>query len=303
MRCESMDNTNKNHCRLFVSQRTSANRWSEPEELPEAINAGHETTPRILADNKTMIFASGRNGGKGMLDLYMTSLANNLWSNPISLSYINTDQNDEYISVPARGDLLYFSGPYRDNFNILMAIIPEEFRPQKVMMLTGSVSYDNGQKPSDDVLIQAFDVSSGEVFTTTKLKQDDDSFTVFLPEGTAYDVSAFPQKGGHLYFGQIIDLSDMPISRKEEIPIALDAVRPGNSMTLSTIRFDPYSTNLSNDSDIEIKRIIGFMKKNPGVRIEIGLLWIIFLRILSLLLTLLKSLRTPYFLPFQKKTH
>ncbi len=270
MRCESMDNTNKNHCQLYVSNRISATRWSEPEALPDEINASHETTPRIMADNNTLIFASGRNGGKGMLDLYMTSRENNIWTKPINLSYINTDQNDEYVSVPARGDLIYFTGTYRDNFNIFKAIIPEEYRPKKVLMLTGTVSYMDGQKPSDDVIIQAFDVTTGEVFTTTKLKQDDNSYTIFLPEGTAYDVSAFPQKGNHGFYGQIIDLKSMPISRKEDMSMTLETIKPGVSIPLYTIRFEPYSANLLPDSEIAIKRIIGFMKKNPNIKVEIA---------------------------------
>ena len=270
MRCESMDNTKKSNCSLYVSHRISPIRWSEPEALPNNINISHETSPRIQADNKTLIFASGRSGGKGMLDLYSTTLENSSWSKPKPLSFINTNQNDEYISVPARGDIIYFSGTYRNDYNILKAIIPEEFRSQKVLMLTGNVTYDDGQKPVEDVLIQAYDLSTDEVFTTTKLKQNDDSYTIFLPEGTSYDVSAFPQKGGHTYDSRIFDLANMLISRKEQLPIDLLAIKSGMSIPLSTIRFDNYSAILRNDSNIEIKRIIGFLKKNPGIRIEIG---------------------------------
>ncbi|MCK5367382.1 MAG: PD40 domain-containing protein, partial [Cyclobacteriaceae bacterium] len=270
MRCESMDKTKKSNCKLYVSHRVSTTRWSEPEALPDYINTNHETTPRILADNNTLVFASGRSGGKGMLDLYSTTLEYNTWTKPKPLSFINTDQNDEFISIPARGDIIYFSGSYRDNHHIFKAIIPEEYRARKVLMLTGTVTYDDGQKPSDDILIQAFDLSTGEVFTTTKLKQNDDSYTIFLPEGASYDVSAFPQKGGHSYHSQIYDLTNMLISRKEQIPVSLSALTPGISMPLTTIRFEDYSSALTNDSNIEIKRIIGFLKKNPGFRIEIG---------------------------------
>jgi len=270
MRCESMDNTKKNNCSLYVSHRLSTIKWSEPEALPDYINAHHETTPRIMADNKTLIFASGRAGGKGMLDLYSTSLEFGNWTRPKNLSFINTDKNDEFISVPARGDIIYFTGNYRDQSNIYKAIIPEDNRPEKVLMLNGTISYNDGLKPSDDVLVQAFDVVSGEVFTTTRLKQNDDSFTIFLPEGTIYDVSAFPQRGGHTYQSQLYDLTNMLISRKEDFSMELITLQPGLSMPLSTIRYEDYTAMLTSSSDIEIKRIIGFLKKNPGLRVEIG---------------------------------
>lgn len=270
MRCEQMDMDKKRNCQLYVSHRVSATRWSEPEILPDHINTGHETTPRILSDNLTLVFASGRSGGKGKLDLYSTKLEQNNWSEPKSLSFINTDQNDEFVSIPARGDIIYFSGTYRDQYHIYKGIIPEEFRAKKVMMLTGTVDYNDGQNPSDDVLIQAFDISTGRVFTSTRLNKGDNSFSIFLPEGTLYDVSAFPQKGGHTYFSQIYDLNYMLFSRKEEVAISLSALSQGMSIPLNTIRFENYTSILSKDSDIAIKRIIGFLRKNSGIRIEVG---------------------------------
>jgi hypothetical protein len=269
MRCESMDNTNKSKCAIYFSSRLTATRWSEPERLPDHINTGHEVTPRIMADNKTLLFASGRAGGLGKLDLYQTVLDNGKWSTPEPLSFINTPENDEYISVPARGDIIYYTESYRDKYNIFKAMIPEQFRPNKVLMLTGSVKYNDGKNASDDVLIQAFDTKSGELFTSTRLRHDN-GFTIFLPEGAAYDVSVFPQKGGHTYYSQIFDLLEMPFSRKEQMDITLNSVQPGRSIVLPTIRFEPYSSKMIADAEIEVKRIVGFLKKNPEIRIEIG---------------------------------
>ena len=270
MRCESMDNSKKRNCSIYVSHRLSPSKWTEPEALPDYINTGHETTPRIMADNKTLIFASARSGGEGMMDLYSTAFEYGSWSKPKALAFINSDQNDEFISVPARGDIIYFSGDYRDQLNIYMGVIPEQFRPKKVLMLTGNVSYNDGLKPSEDVLVQAFDTSNGEVYTTARLKQNDNSYTLFLPEGASYDVSAFPQKGGHTYQSRIFDLVNMPISRKDDLSMDLISVRPGISIPLSTIRFEDYTAELSSQSEIEIKRIIGFLMKNKGIRLEIG---------------------------------
>ena len=205
-----------------------------------------------------------------MLDLYFSTLEYGSWSKATPLSFINTEQNDEFISVPARGDIIYFSGTYRDQYNIYMAMIPETFRPQKVLMLTGTVSYNDVKKPSEDVLIQAFDTQTSEVFTTTRLKQNDNSYTLFLPEGSSYDVSAFPQKGGHTYASKIIDLTSMHISRKEDFIIDLRSIKHGLTIPLSTIRYENYTSTLTKSSDIELKRIIGFLKKYKNMRLEIG---------------------------------
>jgi hypothetical protein len=269
-RCETMDANNKSNCSIYVSHRITSTRWSEPEKLPDIINNGHTTTPRIMADNKTLIFASKRSGGKGKLDLYQSELARGTWSKPNPLDFINTSENDEYVSIPARGDIIYFTGKHKNNYNIFKAIIPEHFRPKKVLMLTGTVSYTDGMQATEDVIIQAFDVSTGQVYTTAKLRQHDSSYTIFLPEGTAYDISAFPQKGGHSYASRIIDLKNMLNSRKEEWTLNLASVKNSLMIPLSTIRFKPYTAELSHETEIEIKRISGFLKSNPDYKIEIG---------------------------------
>ncbi|NJN28959.1 MAG: hypothetical protein HC819_24860, partial [Cyclobacteriaceae bacterium] len=269
MRCETMDQINKNKCRLFVAHK-KGNSWQEAEALPEDINTGHETTPRILADNKTLIFASGRPGGKGMLDLYISTFDDEKWQAPRSLDFLNSELNEEYVSVPARGDLLYFSAPYREDQRLFMTLVPEAYQQNKVLMLTGTIDYADGQDPVDDVLVQAYDVEKGTLFSNTKLRQHDRGYTMFLPEGSAYDVSFFPQTGGHVFASQLIDLSHMQISRKEDWTTTLEAVRPGVEIPLFAIRFERYGADLSGTSETAIKRIVGFLKKNPGIKAEIG---------------------------------
>jgi len=62
----------------------------------------------------------------------------------------------------------------------------------------------------------------------------------------------------------------MPISRKEQLDMNLQSTQPGHSIVLSTIRYQDYTADLTSESDVEVKRIVGFLKKNPGVRLEIG---------------------------------
>ncbi len=270
MRCETMDITKKSNCRIYVSQRQSTNRWSEAVALPESINMGHTVTPRILADNKTLLFASGRSGGKGMLDLYSTTLKDGQWSVPKPFIFLNTPQNDEYVSVPARGDIIFYNELYKENQNIFITGIPLEFRPAKILMLEGKVTYDDGKKPSEDLLVQAFELSKSESYASSRLRPWDDGFTFFLTEGSVYDISVFPQTGGHTYYSRIHDLRTMPGSKREEITIALNSIKPGTMIPLSIIQFQPNSLTLTNESSMEVKRISGFLKKNPGIRIEIA---------------------------------
>ncbi|MDZ7604557.1 MAG: hypothetical protein U5K79_02995 [Cyclobacteriaceae bacterium] len=270
MRCESMDNTRKSNCRIYVSQRQSANRWSEPVAMPEYINAGNTVTPRILVDNRTLFYASSKPGGKGLLDLYSTKLVNGKWSEPRPLDFLNTPQNDEYVSIPARGDQLFYNETYKDQQNIFIAGIPQEFRPDKVLMIEGKVAYDDGKKPSDDVLVQAYTIPKNELYISSRLRPFDNGFTVFLTEGAVYDFSAFPQNGGHTYFSRINDLTSMTIPQREELNIPLTTLKPNTVIPLTTIGFEQNTATLADETVMEMKRIAGFLKKNPGKRIEIA---------------------------------
>src|SRR5690606_8518271 len=93
--------------KIFVSEKTG-NIWKEAKALPAPVNMGCECNPRILADNETLLFASVRPGGKGGFDQYKTQLqSNGSWSTPVPMAFINTDKDDQYVSVPAMGNFIY----------------------------------------------------------------------------------------------------------------------------------------------------------------------------------------------------
>ena len=64
MRCDRMSTSMAEGCKIFYSERGPRG-WQEAIELPDYINRGNTTSPRILPDNRTLLFASDRPGGKG----------------------------------------------------------------------------------------------------------------------------------------------------------------------------------------------------------------------------------------------
>lgn len=87
---------NKSNCPvIMMAVRGRDGKWLNPIELPAAINKSCETTPRILADGKTLLFASDRPGGKGGFDLYYSRRQEDgQWSEPVNLAYLNTENSD-----------------------------------------------------------------------------------------------------------------------------------------------------------------------------------------------------------------
>ena len=145
MRCDKMDAMNADGCKIFKSTKKPNGQWEEPVELPSHINTGNSQTPRIMADKETLIFSSDQiNGGKGGMDLYVTRLQNGEWSEPVAMDFVNTDKNDQFVSVAALGRyILRESKGTRGNYELTEYLIPKELRPRGLMKVEGKITDEN----------------------------------------------------------------------------------------------------------------------------------------------------------------
>jgi len=117
--------------------------WMPAKNL-EAINtSGREWCPFIAADGVTLFFSSdGLRPHIGKMDFYKTvyNPSNNTWSKPELLPEpINTKADDLFLTMPASGDILYFSSDrkdiygYQGDLDIYMAFVPTYFRSMNVI--------------------------------------------------------------------------------------------------------------------------------------------------------------------------
>ena len=126
--------------KIYMSEKINSNTWSTPKMLPSPINIGCECNARLLPDQRTLTFASQREGGKGAYDQYMTQWLNDgSWSKPLPIP-INTVNDDLYISIPAGGDYVYYSATINKDLDIVRSILPVELKPAKSLLLTASIA-------------------------------------------------------------------------------------------------------------------------------------------------------------------
>ena len=270
MRCAEMDKTTERNCKIYTSTRISSTRWSDPLPLPDPINTGHEANPRIMIDNQTLIFASNRPGGNGKEDLYMSKKENGSWSQPVSLSFINSERNDKFISLTARADIAYYTGVYKDKFNIFITKIPDNYKPNPVVLLTGKVIFQDTRLPAKEALVKAFDMRSGKLFAATSVSQAEGSFFMELPKGAQYDFAIFPKDVGYGYYEDMMQLDSLQHSEWNKPVIELQPLTPGIIIPLPTICFEEDTDSTQIESDIVIKRLSGFLSINPGISVLIN---------------------------------
>lgn len=100
-------------CDLYFSALDGMT-WREPRNLGFPINTrAWESQPSVSFDGRTIYFASGRPGGFGGMDIWMSTYSKGKWSAPVNLGpEINTPGNEETPFI-AKDDLtLYFTSDY-----------------------------------------------------------------------------------------------------------------------------------------------------------------------------------------------
>lgn len=268
MRCNDMDNTKSAGCELYVVERKSDKYWHEPQKLPYPINTGDESTPRIMPDGETLVFASKRPGGKGGYDLYQSKLTHGQWTPPLPCDYLNTINDDLFVSVPAHGELAFYSTLFRERYTIINAKIPEELKPKKVAMIQGSIR-EAGSGKSLEGVAQVYNARTKEMEQFVKTKADG-SFFVLVKGDDIYDFSISAKENHHVYFSRIYNLQNLEQSLIEELDLTLKPCRDGIAYVAEDILFEPFSANIAEESEVALLRLTKLLKDNRGTGLQIA---------------------------------
>ncbi len=187
--------------------------WKPAKNLgPEINTPKQEVSPFIASDGYTLFFASnGHLPNMGGLDFYRTRKTGEKdrdgrekWAKPSQLpAPINTTQDEQFISLPASGDVLYFSSRrtdipgYQGDLDVFMAFIPTYFRAVNLIVnvidectgqnIPATVSFRNNRTAravKDSVDMQR--VESNVIVTN-----DDYGTGATRDESTTFTVTAF----------------------------------------------------------------------------------------------------------------
>lgn len=268
MRCEKMDQRTASGCKLFRTDKKQNGQWDEPKELPSNINTGNSQTPRIMADNETLIFSSDKmTSTKGGMDLFLTRLNNGSWSDPMPLDFVNTEHDDQFVSIAALGRYLIKEAPGpRKNNELVEFLIPQELRPKGMMKVEGKITDENNIALPSYITIT--DLSNGRrVFSGRPAS--DGSYYVYIREGSKYEMSIDPEQSKVGYFSRQFDLTTDKIAQRERINVVLKQPAPDDEWSLEGVQFKPPTSELDPSSESEMKRLVRLVKANPQLNFEI----------------------------------
>jgi hypothetical protein len=262
MRCDKMDQRSANGCKLFASKKKPNGQWEEPVELPASINTGNSQTPRIMADNETLIFSSDKMpGNKGGMDLYVSKLVGGTWSAPIALDFVNTAADDQFVSVAALGRYLLRDVPgARNNNELVEFLIPTPVKPRGVMKVEGFVR-DPANSPVPSYISVIDRATNKRIYSGRP--SADGAYMFYLPEGNVYEFDVDPEKSNWTFFSKAIDLTGDKIAQRERVNITLRQPVAGDEIALDMVAMQAGSNTLDAGASAEIKRLVRVSKANP----------------------------------------
>ncbi len=126
---------------IFISERDTQGRWSQPYSIGSAINtAGMERSPFLHPDMKTLYFSSDREGTSGDLDVWVSRRLSDscwtCWSEPENLGpTINTTGRDCWYKISADGQTAYYAQKNGRRHDIYTVAMPADKRPETITVL------------------------------------------------------------------------------------------------------------------------------------------------------------------------
>jgi outer membrane protein OmpA-like peptidoglycan-associated protein/Tol biopolymer transport system component len=189
---------------IYAAKRNVDGSWQEPERLPVPVNLYSSRAPRIMADNKTLIFSAIRSEEKLDYDLYQ-SRQNILggWSFPVALDFVNTVESDQFSCISASGDLMYFVYAGKDIYSVE---IPEDLRQFVNNVVSGSVIDADSEQGIAATLVVTDALTTDEVMTI-RSNPEDGRYTLVLAAGRSYNIEI--KAPGYSSFTKSYDLRDV----------------------------------------------------------------------------------------------
>jgi len=267
MRCDRMSTSIAEGCKIFYSEKGPRG-WQEAVELPDYINRGNTTSPRILPDNRTLLFASDRPGGKGGIDIWLTKRSGDHWSEPINVEAVNTSGDDLFLTTSLRS-IAYFTTVTDEGKKAIAELrLPENLRLQNVIIKQGAVRDEFGKPLAAEV--RAYDLDEEFYETRIRTSVTDGKFIMILPEGTTYDVSYNEIRLNKLYKSEFVDATELVAPRREYPNIVLPDLTASLIFPLNVFSFKPHTSEIDTKSTLELSRLKRMLKRYPNLSIEIG---------------------------------
>lgn len=263
---------------IYYSERQEDGSWGKAINCGRPINTiGNDKAPFMHSDSRTLYFVSQCSQerlGAGGYDLFYThQKEDGTWERPKNIGYpINTEGHEEGIIVSTDGNHAYFSSDGLSGGvggkDIFYFQLPEEAKPDKVLIMKGEVATENVEDIKDTKLKVRFE--SGKVIEQEILINDDGGYVAVANLGSGKeDVLIEIEKEGKAYESKLIKKEETSKTFIKEQEIEIKDVKKGSKHTINDILFASNSADISDASKLVLDGFANWLKQNKDIKIEI----------------------------------
>jgi outer membrane protein OmpA-like peptidoglycan-associated protein len=220
-----------------------------------------------------LYFSSDGHPGLGGLDIFMSRRqADGSWGQAINLGYpINSFADENSWLVDPSGKYAYFASTKEGGFgglDIYQFELPEDIRPEKLTYVKGKI-YDARTKEALSAKFELIDLETQQSVTES-YSDKAGQFLVTLTGNKNYIVNV--AKDGYLFYSDNFSLKgkETDYNKPFVLDIPLEPIDTGSTVELKNVFFDVDKWELKPESKAELDKLIFFLTKNPGVKIELG---------------------------------
>lgn len=251
--------------KIMMAKKKGKDNWDTSVELPSSINSGCSCNGKLLADNKTFVFASQRSDSKGGYDLYTSTWeGNQTWSTPTPIDILNTKEDNLSFSLPASSNLVFTDGLDKTGkgYDIFRVLLPSSFQPVNTVLWTGTAQFNTDEKSDIQVLLK--NVSENQeynLYYSTK-----QSLVLPLKTNINYVIYIQSMKKGFTYDCVEAFASSMT----EKIPLAqltLNSLQP--DVSIKTTKLQTKEGVASPSYSYDVKQLSFFLKYNNEVKLQL----------------------------------
>ena len=256
---------------IWVSYKNANGVWMEAKNIGDKINTSKDDiSPFLHWDNQTLYFASKGFIGMGGFDVFVSRLnESGDWGEATNIGYpINSPSDENSLIVAKDGRTAYFASSFfnedRNDLDLYTFDLPQESRSLEVAYIQGLITDSKTNNPVK-ADIELVNLKSGKSYKSSESNLDG-NYMLCLPSDAEYALTVNKKK--YLFYSENIKLEhEGSILVKN---FKLQPLEVGEQVRLDNIFFELNSSNLKDESLVELNKIIKCMASNPFLVIEIG---------------------------------
>lgn len=245
--------------------------WTKAINLGPSINTQFdEISPYIHVNNQNLYVVSNGYPGFGGYDIFRAERLTDGWGQPVNLGKPLNDHKDQYsFIVSGNGAIAYYSKEESKNRSRLFKItLPNNLITKSRGNVVKGVVINSTTKNPITAAVELFDLKENSMISKVNSDSVSGEYLMILPGGSEY--ALYVTKPGFLFQSLHFNYEENTELKPVIKNISLSPAEQNAIVVLNNIFFDLNKYELKPQSITELKEVVDFMNKNPGLKIEIG---------------------------------